>query len=152
MSASVGLNVFFPPTSLNIKVDRPDVTGVYDRTIEYIDRKHQLSFGGREPSRGEDIQLVTEGETVRLVCQAGDSNPLPVFRWTSAGGTLGGGGGGGSAEATDEEDDTEKRIEANMTNIAPSRAPTATTKKLLLPVDRTMASVHQVRPLSHLII
>ena len=93
---------------------------------------------------------MTEGETVRLVCQAGDSNPLPVFRWTSAGGTL---GGGGSAEATDEEDDTEKRIEANMTNIAPSsRAPTATTKKLLLPVDRTMASVHQVRPLSQLMI
>ena len=60
---------------------RPDAEGTYDRTQEYEDRKLSLSFGGRKPTRNEDIKLVLEGERVRLICEAGDSKPAPRFRW-----------------------------------------------------------------------
>ena len=70
VAKTVELDVFFPPKSLRILVGRPESEGTYDRTQEYEDRKHLLSFN-RKPVRDENIHLVLEGERVQLICEAG---------------------------------------------------------------------------------
>ena len=81
------LNVFFPPKTLEIIVERPESRikeGQYDRTTEYIgDKLKQLTQSPRNvnglevprrkspASRNERIKLVIAGELVRLKCVAG---------------------------------------------------------------------------------
>ena len=83
------LNVFFPPKSLEIIVERPESRvkeGQYDRTTEYLgDKLKQLTQIPRHvngfvdapkrkspASRNERIKLVIAGELVRLKCVAGN--------------------------------------------------------------------------------
>ena len=88
-SSQVRLNVFFPPKSLEIIVERPESRvkeGQYDRTTEYLgDKLKQLTQIPRHvngfvdapkrkspASRNERIKLVIAGELVRLKCVAGN--------------------------------------------------------------------------------
>lgn len=71
--ANIRFNVFFPPKSLEIELERPETHFNYDRTRAF---KQAKKFSD------DKYKIVMAGELIRLLCVSDSSKPRPLFRWT----------------------------------------------------------------------